>query len=484
MSRWFVALLLICGCRLHSPLSQEEIHGLGSFEFREAEAGMAGVVVGAPHERSEQNADKIARAISDRTGAGLVIAYGFKSKRLEVTQPVLRSRPYLVVPADPLKRGSVFREYKKILRDSARGNVDLYIGIHRSRDRRSSDPIEVATSGLTFEEAAALKDAYIQIRDEQVREKKISKIKLAIEPLDPISWRVSGVKHHGVLMTAAKGLNIRIPEAVSSDPVENIYREILCRWMEKVIKMVRDDPGGVPEIQVRLEKLGRLELIRPRKDLWNAVIGSPHGTFDEFTAEIVKRISYRTDIAAVIARGFTPTQAGGWRINVNRPTEKTFPSEGLELHTNRAREVYESFKELVLMASGGHLNLYIDIHQYNTDAKIQVATVGVTAEQARIIKMIYKRIRNSALEHDRKVEPVDLLIEPLDQVPIGAWAAKSEGILSVAQMGLHFELPAHRILDAADARETYTQILANLFRQVVPFLLHSPRWQQPSHLVP
>jgi hypothetical protein len=374
-----------------------------------------------------------------------------------------------------LERGSVFQEYKKVLRDTARGSFDLYIGIHGSRDKRFSDLIEVATSGLTFEEAAALKDAYIQVRDEQVRQKKTSKIDVAIEPLDPISWRVSSVKHHGALMTAGKGLNVRIPQAPFLDPVEgNIYTEILCRWMEKVIKVLRHNPQRLPQIHVRLEKLGRFESIRPKKVLWNAVIGSPHGTFDEFTAEIVKRISYRTGIAAVIAKGFTPTEAGGWRINVNRPTEKTFPSEGLELHTNRAKEIYENFKELVFTASPDDLRLYIDIHQYNTDAQIQVATVGVTAAQARIIKMVYERIRDLALERDRRVQAVDLLIEPLDEVPIGAWAAKSEGILSVAQIGLHFELPAHRILDAADARDTYTQIFANLFRQLVPFLLHSP----------
>jgi len=189
---------------------------------------------------------------------------------------------------------------------------------------------------------------------------------------------------------------------------------------------------------------------------------------------MVKRLSYRTGFAAVIAKGFTPTETGATRINVNRPTEKIPYSEGRELRSPRARETYGAFKDLVLEGSRGGLELYIDVHQYNTDSKIQVATVGVSRREARIVKKIYRGIRDQTLKGYSHVPAVELLIEPLDEVEIGAWAAKTEGILGLAEKSLHFELPSEKALMTSEAREAYTRILAALLRESVPILVSRP----------
>lgn len=468
----FTVAIFFNGCALSRPIREEDVEGLGRFEFRAPDAGLEGVVIGAPHGRTDRDSDRIARAISDRTGAGLVIAYGFKSKRLSVTQPVVRSRPYLVSSHSPLQRGSVFREYKGILREAAEGELDLYIGVHRSSEKKVADCIEVATSGLTFEEARALKEAYAQIRDQLTEGKQVPKLIMAIEPLDRIFWRTFGMKHHGVLLIAEKGLNLRIPQILSPEPAESLYTEILSQWVDEAMTLLRENPLRLPQIHVKLMDLGRFELIESRKRQSGIVIGAPHGSFDEYTAEMVKRLAYRTGIAAVIAKGFTPTEAGGWRINVNRPTEKTFPSEGPELSSLRARQVYRTFKDLVFQASAGDLKLYIDIHQYNTESKIQVATVGISRRQARIIKMLYQVIRDRILrERASEIPPVDLLIEPLEAVEIGARAAKAEGILGVGEKSLHFELPSQQALSTIEAKESYTRILAVLIQEAVPYLL-------------
>jgi hypothetical protein len=294
---------------------------------------------------------------------------------------------------------------------------------------------------------------------------------MAIEPLERISWRDSGVKHHGVLLIAEKGLNIRLPQSFSSNTGERVYAEILCRWIEQALVVLRDNPLGLPQVQVKLTELGRFELVDSKKSLSGVVIGSPHGSYDEFTAEMVKRLSYRTGFAAVIAKGFTPTETGGARINVNRPTEKLPYSEEREIHSRRASETYRAFKDLVFDASNGDLELYIDIHQYNTDSKIQVATVGISQREAKIIKKIYRDVKEQILKRRPGIPAVDLLIEPLDEVEIGAWAAKAEGILRLSKKSLHFELPSQLVLMTSEAREIYTRILAALLRESVPILL-------------
>jgi len=62
---------------------------------------------------------------------------------------------------------------------------------------------------------------------------------------------------------------------------------------------------------------------------------------------------------------------------------------------------------------------------------------------------------------------INLLIEPLDQVTIGAWAAKDYGILRLAKKSLHFELPAQHVFYREAARQAYTRILAELIKSMI-----------------
>ncbi len=462
--------LLLLGCNLARPVVEEEVEGLGRFHFRPTRGGMEGVVIGAPHGRSDEGSDRLARMISDRTGAGLVIAYGFKAKRVSVTQPLVRSSGSFPLGRQ-IQRGSVFREFKRVLRATAQGELDLYIGIHRSRAREVADRIEVASSGLTFEEANILKRVYSQIRDRLLEGKDVPRLPMALEPADRISWRADGIKHHGILLIAERGLNLRVPPLPHPASAEEEYAEILYRWVDWAIKILRKNPLHLPRIQVWITDLGRIELIESRKRLPGVVIGAPHGSFDRHTAEVVRRLSLRTGFAAVIARGFTPTEAGGWRINVNRPTEKLPYSEGFELPSERAKRIYRAFRDIVFEASRGSLDLYIDIHQYSTNKSIQVATVGISPGEARIIKSLYYEIRDEALEDEAGVPAVNFIIEPLDEVEIGAWAAKAQGILRLARKSLHIEMPSHRTFATERAREAYTRILASLLREATRLLL-------------
>lgn len=116
-------------------------------------------------------------------------------------------------------------------------------------------------------------------------------------------------------------------------------------------------------------------------------------------------------VAAVIARGFTPTEAGGWRINVNRPSEKTYLAPDFEIASSRSREIYNALREAVVDAAGGELRLYFDIHQYGGQS-IQVATVGVSKAEAQALKHRFRQIRDRLLKTHPHVEAVSLMIEP------------------------------------------------------------------------
>ena len=69
---------------------------------------------------------------------------------------------------------------------------------------------------------------------------------------------------------------------------------------------------------------------------------------------------------------------------------------------------------------------------------------------------------------------VNLLIESVDAVEIGAWPAKAQGILGQARKSLHFELPLYGTLDSAQARDAYTLVLGHLIHEI-PRLLLRPK---------
>jgi hypothetical protein len=459
-------LLVWGGCSLQQPPQEQRIGNLGHFEFRAPENRMKGVIIGAPHGSTEPDSAQYAKLISERTGAGFLIASGFASKRLAVTQPLVRTTPSAVASDDPLRRGSIYREFKTLLQQTANGNVKLYIGVRAPAQESAMNQIEVATSGFTYEQLAALKESFIRIRDGALDGSSIAKISIAVDPLDKISWRVSGAKHHGVLMMAERGINLRLPRVSSTAAAQSAYTRILSSWISEIFELVEDNPARLPQVTVKSMEYGRIESLPSSKHQKGIVIGAPHGTFDEHTAELVNEVSYRTGLAAVIARGFTPTECAGWRINVNRPTERLYPSDSIEIRSKRAQEVYRTFRQTVLKASHDNLHLYIDIHQNGRQRNIEVATVGISKEEARFIKQTYRELRDRVLKSTPGVTPVDLMIEPIDGIEIGAWAAKAQGILGLAQKALHFEFPLYGTLDSSKTRDAYKDILTLLLTRV------------------
>src|SRR5512135_358790 len=207
-------------------------------------------------------------------------------------------------------------------------------------------------------------------------------------------------------------------------------------------------------------------MIRPTRHGNGIVVAAPHGTFDAHTAAMVRRICSRIGVAGVVATGFTPTESGdGWRINVNRPTELGVNLGDREIESVRAAATYAAFQHSVIQAARGKLNLYFDIHQ-NGGQRIEVATVGVSKEEARFIKESYRELRDRALAGRPDIAVVDLAIEPLDNLEVGAWAAKTNGILRLAKKSLHFELPADGVMGTESHREIYTVILTELLGRV------------------
>jgi hypothetical protein len=86
------------------------------------------------------------------------------------------------------------------------------------------------------------------------------------------------------------------------------------------------------------------------------------------------------------------------------------------------------------------------------------------------IKQTFLALHDAALTERMEIAPVDFAIEPIDDLEVGAWAARTNGILTLAKQSLHFELPSHGLMSSARQRNFYTPILAELVVKMIPHL--------------
>jgi hypothetical protein len=456
-----VALIIWSGCSLLQPLQKFYLRDLGHFEFRQSRPRSAHIVVGVTRATTETPSIDYAKAISGRLDAGLVIAYGFDKAKFPVAQPLIRNSPISWNSRNSELRTQVYPEYVNTLHAVSRGRLDFYVGLRMADATKQVHRIEVISSGLSYEQLKVSKVLYATIRDRLVAGHGVAKIEVVVNLLDEVSWDAFGVKNHGVLALADRGLILRLPNNLVTSEEQSVYQEVLAQWVQATIAMVRHTTNGFGGIQVDRLHYGRIDSIASQS--WpGVVIAAPHGSFDWYTSDLIEQISYRTAIAAVVTRGFTPTECDGWRIDVNRPTERRYPTDAVERVTDRSQEVYREYSRRVLNTARGGLNLYIEVHQNGSEPNIEVATVGISKRQASAVKNTFEKIRDRELVMRPNVAKVNLAIEPVDRIAIGAWAAKERGLLGLAKQGYHFELPAQKIFYRKETRRAYFEILTQL----------------------
>ena len=202
------------------------------------------------------------------------------------------------------------------------------------------------------------------------------------------------------------------------------------------------------------------------------VVAAPHGSSDLGTGEIAAEIARRTGFGLVVATGFnverdTAEQAGR-RYQVNRPLEGVpgrAPAE--EMQSDTARSVYDAFERGVREVSQGPLRFYAEIHgnsRRESADRIEIATVGVDAEQAVKFRTLLELVREAHLRTRPGAPRLDVRIEPADPIFYAASGAKRAGILRLPQRALHIELPR---VARHEARELYTLILADFLVQAI-----------------
>lgn len=187
--------------------------------------------------------------------------------------------------------------------------------------------------------------------------------------------------------------------------------------------------------------LGNFEIQSTRQGV---IIAAPHGTYDIHTDVLAKDVARALGAGYIIARGFSP---GASRVNVNRPTEGAAYVCERERRTERARDVYDHYVRLIGKSCDGKaLRLYVEIHGHTNLLflnRIEIATTGVTIEEARQLKKHFSTFLARAKEVYPAYPELELRIEPLDKIFFSARCNKTTGYISTRHMdrALHMEIP-------------------------------------------
>ena len=225
---------------------------------------------------------------------------------------------------------------------------------------------------------------------------------------------------------------------------------------------------SAPEREVPLAR-GEMVALPGKSGL---VIGAPHGTSDAGTDSISREVARRTGFGLVLATGFAKIDSEGRRFNVNRPTLGLpgRPSSS-EVQTEEARLLYESYLRRVKEVAQGPIRLLVELHgngRQESASRIEIATVGVTREQAWQLRTLFELIRDAYLPSWPGAPRLQILVEPLDRLYFGATGAKELGVLRFPQQALHIELPQ---IARTGWSEAYVEILSEFLKEASALLL-------------
>jgi hypothetical protein len=214
------------------------------------------------------------------------------------------------------------------------------------------------------------------------------------------------------------------------------------------------------------EGTGAAREIAARPGRPGIVVAAPHATSDLGTGTMAAEIAQLTGFGLVVATEFKVAGQPRRRYHVNRPTEGGIGRPASEeVETEGARAVYETYERRVREAAQGPLAFYAELHgkgRPESAERIEIATVGVDAEQALKLRTLLELVRDAHLRTRGGAPRLSVTVEPADSVYDAASGAKRAGILRLPQRALHIELPR---VARQEAREVYVHILADFLRE-------------------
>lgn len=230
-------LVLALAATLAAPAAAASPLSEGRFEVL---PGLTGVLVAAPHGGYDLHSDDVARRVALATGAGYVLAGGFRT----FAHPWNVNRPTAGAGRTPDQEertpeaGVVYAAYARHVTAQA---PRLYVEIHGNARAESAGWIEAATVNLPEPLVSAFQADFR--RRVAALDASYPRFDLKIEPFDAIHFRATSAKQQGVFRLVPRGLHLELPKAMRLDPrVRSRYAWTIAQCVEGLAKRLEDAP--------------------------------------------------------------------------------------------------------------------------------------------------------------------------------------------------------------------------------------------------
>jgi hypothetical protein len=203
----------------------------------QVEKGRPGFVIAAPHGTSDIATDLMGRALAKLTGFGLVVATGYanlegEGRRLNVNRPT-ESAPGAAarLEVETAAARDVYQAYRRHVTEAAQGTVRFYVEVHGNNRQESAGRVEIATVGISRDDAWRLKTLLEMIRDSRLPlEGDVPRLDVWVESQDPVIYTASAAKQSGILAQTPLALHIELPRVARTTHRE-IYTTVLADFL-------------------------------------------------------------------------------------------------------------------------------------------------------------------------------------------------------------------------------------------------------------
>jgi len=214
----------------------------------QVEKGRPGLVIAVPHGTSDSATDLMGRELAKLTDFGLVVVTGYThvdaaGRRYNVNRPT-ESQPGSAarqeVETEPARQ--VYQTYRRQVADAAQGPLRLYVEVHGNGRAESAGRMEIATVGLSRDDAWRLKTLLEMIRDARLpADGDVPRLDVWMEPQDPLWYTASAAKQSGILAQTTLALHIELPRAARTTYRE-AYTTVLADFLIQSAALLLPSP--------------------------------------------------------------------------------------------------------------------------------------------------------------------------------------------------------------------------------------------------
>ena len=189
-------------------------HALGHFEIQSTKQG---IIIAAPHGTYDIRTDVLAKDVAQMLDAGYVIARGFSSgaSRINVNRPTEGAGRVCEKERRTERARDVYDHYARLIDNIREGkSLRLYVEIHGHTSILFFNRLEIATTGITIEEARQLKKRFSTfLAQTKAFYPAYPDLELRIEPLERVFFGAGCNKKIGYISTGHmdRSLHMEIP---------------------------------------------------------------------------------------------------------------------------------------------------------------------------------------------------------------------------------------------------------------------------------